>query len=54
MNLILNLVKAVSLAGLAEAMALADRASINQKTLLNILGMSELNSPILVQKGEGI
>lgn len=54
MNLILNLIQAVSLAGLAEGMALADRASISQKDLLEILGMSQLSSPILVQKGEGI
>lgn len=54
MNLILNLIQAVSVAGLAEGMALADRASIPQKDMLQILGMSQLSSPILVEKGQGI
>lgn len=46
--------KAISLAGLAEGMALADRADISQKDLLEILGMTSFKSEMLLEKGEGI
>lgn len=54
MNLILNTIKAVSLAGLAEGMALADRAGISQKDLVNVLGLTSLQCPLLIEKGKGI
>lgn len=53
MNLILHSIKAVALAGLAEGMALADRAGISQKNLLEILGMTSLKCSLLMEKGTG-
>lgn len=53
MNLILHSIKAVSLAGLAEGMALADRAGLSQKDLIEILGMTSLHCPLLAEKGKG-
>lgn len=54
MNLILHSVKAVALAGLAEGMALADRASISQQSMLEILGMTSLKCPLLLEKGSAM
>jgi len=54
MNLILNTIKAVSLAGLAEGMALADRAGISQKDLVDLLGMTSLQCPLLIDKGKAM
>jgi len=54
MNLILHSIKAVSLAGLAEGMALADRAKIPQKDMLEILEMTSLKCPLLMEKGKGM
>lgn len=54
MNLILHSIKAVALAGLAEGMALADRACISQKSMLEILELTSLNSPLLIEKGNGM
>ncbi|XP_025412661.1 putative oxidoreductase GLYR1 homolog [Sipha flava] len=54
MNLIINSIKAVSLAGLAEGMALANRAGISQKDLLDILAMTSLQCPLLLEKGDAM
>jgi 3-hydroxyisobutyrate dehydrogenase len=54
MNLILHSIKAVSLAGLAEGMALADRAKIPQESMLEILRLTSLNCPLLIEKGEAM
>jgi len=54
MNLILHSVKAVTVAGLAEGMALADRASIPQQSLLDILALTSLRCPLLAEKGRGM
>lgn len=54
MNLVLHTVKAVSIAGLAEGMALADRAGIPPKDVIDILGMTSLKCPLLLEKGKGI
>ncbi|VVC34058.1 Hypothetical protein CINCED_3A000478 [Cinara cedri] len=51
MNLVLNTIKAVSIAGLAEGMALADRAGIPAKDVIDILGMTSLKCPLLLEKG---
>lgn len=51
MNLILNSIKGIALAGLAEGMALADRAKISQKSMLNILQKTSSNCPLLIEKG---
>lgn len=54
MNLILHSIKAVCLAGLAEGMALADRAGIPQKDVLSILDKTSLHCALLSEKGRGI
>ncbi|XP_050540446.1 cytokine-like nuclear factor N-PAC [Daktulosphaira vitifoliae] len=54
MNLILHSIKAVTLAGLAEGMALADRAGISQKDMLEILGMTSLKCSLLMEKGKAM
>ncbi|XP_026805739.1 putative oxidoreductase GLYR1 homolog [Rhopalosiphum maidis] len=54
MNLILHSIKAVALAGLAEGMALADRANVPQKDMLEILEMTSLRCPLLIEKGKAM
>ncbi|KAF0756500.1 putative oxidoreductase GLYR1, partial [Aphis craccivora] len=54
LNLILHSIKAVSLAGLAEGMALADRASIPQNKVLEYLQKTSLNCPLLIEKGKAM
>ncbi|XP_037072398.1 putative oxidoreductase GLYR1 homolog [Pollicipes pollicipes] len=54
MNLVLQLVTGVSLAGLAEGMALADRAGLQQKDVLEVLGLTALSCPLLLEKGRAI
>lgn len=54
MNLILHSIKAVALAGLAEGMALADRACISQRSVLEILELTSLKCPLLIEKGRGM
>lgn len=53
MNLILHSIKAVTLAGLAEGMALADRAGVSQRDMMDVLEMTSLNCPLLLNKGKG-
>lgn len=50
MNLVLQLMSGITLAGLAESMALADRAGLPQVELLNILKISLLNCPYILDK----
>lgn len=54
MNLIMNLILGTTMAGLAEGMALADRAGLLQKDLLEILQQSSLSCPIFMEKGKGL
>ena len=44
----------VTLAGLAEGMALADRAGLQQKDVLEVLELTGLACPILMNKGRSI
>lgn len=53
MNLVLQLIHGVVLAGLAEGMALADRAGLNQRDLLEVLELTNLSCPELILKGKG-
>jgi len=46
--------KAISLAALAEGLALADRAGLPLKDLIDILSKTSLNSALLAEKGKGI
>ncbi|XP_076321718.1 cytokine-like nuclear factor N-PAC isoform X1 [Tachypleus tridentatus] len=54
MNLIVNMILGTTLGALAEAMALADRAGLSQKDLMEILGLGFLNCPIIIEKGQAI
>ncbi|RXG51069.1 putative oxidoreductase GLYR1-like protein [Armadillidium vulgare] len=54
MNLVLQVMSGVTLAGLAEGMALADRAGLQQKDVLEILELTSLACPLLIEKGKAI
>ncbi len=54
MNLVLELMAGVALAGLAEGMALADRAGLQQKDILEVLSLTGLNCPLLTEKSKVI
>lgn len=54
MNLVLQLMMGVAVAGVAEGMALADRAGLQQRDVLEILELTTLSSPLLMEKGKGI
>lgn len=54
MNLVLQLMSGVALAGLAEGMALADRAGLQQKDVMEVLELTSLSCPLMVQKGKAI
>ncbi|XP_023344502.1 putative oxidoreductase GLYR1 homolog [Eurytemora carolleeae] len=54
MNLVLQTMIGVTLAGLAEGMALADRAGLQQKDVMEVLELTGLNCPAILQKGKAI
>lgn len=54
MNLVLQLMSGVALAGLAEGMALADRAGLQQKDILEVLELTGLACPTMIEKGKAI
>ena len=54
MSLILKLMSGVALAGMAEGMALADRAGLQQKDILEVLQLTGLSCPMLIEKGKAI
>ncbi|VVC42540.1 3-hydroxyisobutyrate dehydrogenase-related,3-hydroxyisobutyrate dehydrogenase, NAD-binding domain,6- [Cinara cedri] len=54
MNLILNTMKAISIIGMAEAMALANTGGMELKDVIDILGFTSFNSPILLENGQAI
>ncbi|XP_066999314.2 cytokine-like nuclear factor N-PAC isoform X2 [Anabrus simplex] len=54
MNLVLQLMAGVTLAGLAEGMALADRAGLQQKDVLEVLELTSLACPTILDKGRAI
>lgn len=54
MNGIVNSIKAVIVAGVAEGIALADRASLPKDKFLEILGTSPSSSPFIMSLGNGI
>lgn len=53
MNLVLQLMAGVTLAALAESMALADRAGLQQKDVLEVLELTSLACPAILDKGKG-
>lgn len=50
MNLVLQTMKGVALAGLAEAFALADRSGLAPKDVLEIFNLTSLSCPFLMSK----
>ncbi|KAL6437785.1 hypothetical protein ACFW04_004263 [Cataglyphis niger] len=54
MNLVLQLMAGVTLAALAETMALADRAGLQQKDVLEVLELTSLACPAILDKGKAI
>ncbi|KAK2713172.1 cytokine-like nuclear factor N-PAC isoform X2 [Artemia franciscana] len=54
LNLVLQLMMGVSMNALAEGFALADRAGLNHKDVLEVLELTQLASPLLVEKGKAI
>ncbi|XP_071452793.1 cytokine-like nuclear factor N-PAC [Hetaerina americana] len=54
MNLVLQLMTGVTLAGLAEGMALADRAGLQQQDVLEVLELTSLACPTILEKGKCI
>lgn len=53
MNLVLQVMAGVTLAGLAEGMALADRAGLQQKDVMEIMELTSLACPLMIEKGKG-
>lgn len=53
MNLVLQLMEGVTIAGLAEGMALADRAGLQQKDVLEVMELTSLACPTMLEKGKG-
>ena len=53
MNLVVQLMAGVTLAGLAEGMALADRAGLQQKDVLEIMELTSLACPLIIDKTKG-
>lgn len=54
MNLVLQMVSGVTLAAIAEGLALADRAGLQQKDVLEVLELTSMSSEMLLQKGNAI
>lgn len=54
MNLVLQVMKGVALAGIAEGFALADRSGISCQDVLEVLSMTGLNCPYLKNKADFI
>lgn len=54
MNLVLQMLSGISVAALAESMALADRAGLRPQDVLDILELTNTASPLLLEKGNGL
>jgi len=54
MNLVMQVINGTVVAGLAEGLALADRAGLQQKDLLEILELSSLSCPAILDKAKSI
>lgn len=52
MNLVIQVIKGVALAGLAEAFALADRSGIAPKDVLEVFSLTAIANPFLKRKAE--
>ncbi|EAT35237.1 AAEL012580-PA, partial [Aedes aegypti] len=54
MNLVLQMISGVMLAGIAEGLALANRAGLQQKDVLEVLELTSMSSELVMQKGNAI
>ncbi|XP_022913359.1 cytokine-like nuclear factor N-PAC [Onthophagus taurus] len=54
MNLVIQVIKSVALAGLAEAFALADRSGVTPKDVLEVLTLTNISNPYLQRKAKMI
>ncbi|EAT38913.1 AAEL009245-PA, partial [Aedes aegypti] len=54
MNLVLQMISGVMLAGIAERLALADREGLQQKDVLEVLELTSMSSELVMQKGNAI
>ncbi|EAT37846.1 AAEL010208-PA [Aedes aegypti] len=54
MNLVLQMISGVMLVGIAEGLALADRAGLQQKDVLEVLELTSMSSELVMQKGNAI
>ncbi|KAB0799730.1 hypothetical protein PPYR_07610 [Photinus pyralis] len=50
MNLILQVMRGISLAGLTEGLVLADRSGLSLKDVLEIFSITSMSSPALMEK----
>lgn len=54
MNLVLQLMHGIIIAGIAEGMALADRAGLQIKDVIEVLKLTQLSCPTVLEKSEAI
>ncbi|GAB0095257.1 Putative oxidoreductase GLYR1 homolog [Sergentomyia squamirostris] len=54
MNLVLQMIAGISLAGLSESLALAERAGLQTKDVLEVLELTNMASPLILEKGHAM
>ncbi|XP_033646289.1 glyoxylate/succinic semialdehyde reductase 1-like [Asterias rubens] len=54
MKIIINMITGCIMSGFAEGMALAERAGLSQDTLLDVLNLGAISSPLISGKGKAI
>ncbi|XP_073994857.1 nucleosome-destabilizing factor [Rhodnius prolixus] len=54
MNLVIQMIAGITLAGLAEGLALADRCGLQQSDILEVISMTSLKCPMISEKGKCI
>ncbi|XP_038055753.1 glyoxylate/succinic semialdehyde reductase 1-like isoform X3 [Patiria miniata] len=54
MKIIINMITGCIMSGFAEGMAVADRAGLSQETLLDVLNLGAISSPLISGKGKAI
>lgn len=52
MNLVIQMIAGITLAGLAEGLALADRCGLQQSDILEVISMTSLKCPMISEKGK--
>lgn len=50
MNLVLQLISGVMISGLSEGMALADRIGLEMKDVMDVMGLTNMACPFLLEK----